>query len=520
MRLDMAKPTTRKGSSFKQFRRQTPNDIWRDRAQLIALGFVVTREVHQSLRTRDPQIAKTLQAQLSVEWDAKWNAWREALKHGPRVLTQKEVFAIIGAMGSDVRLRADNNPGEVADWKWVQSTLESTPFNNADRLHFRLGLERHIAKRYGLHAVAATSLDALVRQFETDLPRIFDEPARMAAGDYREGEWLAGRPKVELSAQASSPFTFIQMLDNWKSFGRGHRGPAASSVRQYSRHLEELRVFVGHDEPCRVTLDCAQRYLQHIKKPKANGSLMAERYVRDTISNLATLYAKAIKAQKLSDNPFKTIVPDKSRRNNETAKRPHPKENAIVILKAARLETDAFRRWGPFLMAYGGMRVSEAGQLRKDDVEVGNNQSFIHIRNSSGHTKSNADRLVPVHQALIAEGFLEFVGQVTADRLFPRACLDRHGNRQNAKGEWNDKGALRLSVWVNNLVLPIESSGADPNHGWRHRFQVEATTAKLDRFVINRIVGHEDGHVSGTYQQDGFRDLLWNEMMKFPAIDL
>ncbi|MGH6908183.1 MAG: DUF6538 domain-containing protein, partial [Aestuariivirga sp.] len=92
--MTMAKPGKRQGSSKFQFRRMTPSDLWRQRDALKALGFTVRREVSQSLDTRDPREAKQRQSQLSAEWDARWQSWRYALANGPRVLTQKQVFAL------------------------------------------------------------------------------------------------------------------------------------------------------------------------------------------------------------------------------------------------------------------------------------------------------------------------------------------------------------------------------------------------------------------------------------------
>ena len=90
----MAKPSKRKGSNKFQFRRAAPNDIWVKRKQLAALGLVVKREVTQTLGTSEPREAKSIQAALSAEWDARWQRWRDTLANGPQVLDERQQWAI------------------------------------------------------------------------------------------------------------------------------------------------------------------------------------------------------------------------------------------------------------------------------------------------------------------------------------------------------------------------------------------------------------------------------------------
>jgi integrase len=171
-------------------------------------------------------------------------------------------------------------------------------------------------------------------------------------------------------------------------------------------------------------------------------------------------------------------------------------------------------------MAYSGMLVTEAGQLRVMDIEVDGDGGFIHLRQKAGHVKNKTDRIVPIHQALIAEGFLEFVRSVKGERLFPQACLNRKGERFNAKGEPQDQGAHGLANWVGTLGLPKDDPTLSPNHAWRHRFRVEAVKASMQREAVNRIVGHAEGDMGETYEQDPFREVLTREMGKFLALRL
>lgn len=166
-----------------------------------------------------------------------------------------------------------------------------------------------------------------------------------------------------------------------------------------------------------VTLDDAAEYLKHISRTGPDGKAPAQKNLHNRISILATLFAAGVGAEKLSTNPFKSIIPAKSLRGAKPPRRAFTEDEARIILRAARQQQDSWLRWGPWLMAYSGMRVTEAGQLRKIDIERNGDASFIHIRAAAGHVKNGADRLIPVHAALVTEGFLSFVASTTSERL-------------------------------------------------------------------------------------------------------
>ena len=72
-------------------------------------------------------------------------------------------------------------------------------------------------------------------------------------------------------------------------------------------------------------------------------------------------------------------------------------------------KTTAAKRWVPWLCAYSGARVAEMIQLRKQDVrrdKVGGLSASHRKREASRRT---IYRDVPVHEHLIAVGFVELV---------------------------------------------------------------------------------------------------------------
>jgi integrase len=86
-----------------------------------------------------------------------------------------------------------------------------------------------------------------------------------------------------------------------------------------------------------------------------------------------------------------------------------------TILNAALAVTDTKRaskaacRWVPWLCAYSGARSGEITQLRGQDIE--HRQGFVAMKLTpdTGTTKNAKTRTVPLHEHLIAQGFMDCV---------------------------------------------------------------------------------------------------------------
>ncbi|MBD8894203.1 integrase [Roseibium litorale] len=136
-------------------------------------------------------------------------------------------------------------------------------------------------------------------------------------------------------------------------------------------------------------------------------------------------------------------------------------DEAKLVLAAARKEEKAALRWVPWLCAYSGMRVSEAGRLRKEDFFQSGGRWFWKVTTAGGRSlkNSSSERRVPVHQALVDEGFIKFLNGADDGRLF--------------KGETKEEVQVqpRISEWVRDLIPHDLRPELSPNHGWRHLFE-------------------------------------------------
>ena len=151
-------------------------------------------------------------------------------------------------------------------------------------------------------------------------------------------------------------------------------------------------------------------------------------------------------------------------------------EQARIILLATRRETKPYRRWIPWLCAFTGYRLDEVAGRNVPDIERVGRYWVLNV--PTGKTPGSV-RKIPLHPALIHEGFLTYVKSLpNPGPLFPSLVPDRFGSRAGT-------ATKRIGDWLRKLqeekkVLLIEKPRFAPNHSWRHRFKSEARRVRMD----------------------------------------
>ncbi|WP_168217361.1 site-specific integrase [Paracoccus liaowanqingii] len=162
-------------------------------------------------------------------------------------------------------------------------------------------------------------------------------------------------------------------------------------------------------------------------------------------------------------------------------------------------------KWGGLLGMFTGMRLNEIAQLEVGDIREVEGIWCIDVSDvGEGSTKrlktAAADRRVPVHDRLMAAGFLEFVAAQRGaghTRLFPRLSYCPKNGYGRAIGRWFNNTLLnKLSMKSKTIVF----------HSFRHTMNTRLHQADVDGAMVRAIIGHEQQGVStGTYFKEGFR---------------
>lgn len=168
--------------------------------------------------------------------------------------------------------------------------------------------------------------------------------------------------------------------------------------------------------------------------------------------------------------------------------------------------------WLPILMAYTGARREEVAQLLVSDVEQDELSGVwcIAIRPGAGKSLKTASsrRRVPLHDDLVALGFLDYKGSVPAEgRLFPKLKPHKDGFGHAVGKTW-DKYLQE--------VVKLQTT-AKPAHGFRHAFKTLCREVGIPKEVHDWLTGHAASNVGDTYGSAPIGRMA-EELKKFPSI--
>ena len=199
-----------------------------------------------------------------------------------------------------------------------------------------------------------------------------------------------------------------------------------------------------------------------------------------------------------------------------------------TILSAAskiqvRSKADAAKRWCPWLAAYSGARMGELTQLRGIDIIQQDGIPSMKISPEAGTTKTGEARVVPLHEHLLAQGFLDFVKASGKGPLFYNDALQTNNDySRTKKDELTNppkpryvKAREHVAGWVRGIG--VSDPQLSPTYAWRHTFKAIAFRNGMSEKIIDVIVGHAPASVGRGYGAPTLADKA-HELSKFPRL--
>ena len=314
---------------------------------------------------------------------------------------------------------------------------------------------------------------------------------------------LSNNINVSVATPAATSYVSIDKLfADWAL----ERNPAPKTRYEWERILNELKVFLDHDNAAQIkSVDLngwKAKLLEAGRRPKT---------IRDVkLAAVRAILQWGVDNDRLPTNAAARVTIDVKKNPNEK-KRSYTDAEARLILDAARRESSPVLRWIPWIGAFAGARVAELCQLRREDVIKFDDIWCLRITSEAGSVKtSNAERLVPIHSALLAEGFLGFVESISTGPLFGDLSINKFGSRATS-------GTKMTGRWVRGLG--ITDARISPNHSWRHRMKTLARVYEFRRDIENALVGHAPDKVGDEYGE--FQIVaLKRELEKIPTLSL
>jgi integrase len=436
-------------------------------------------------------------------------AWADELlaaaRNGARPLTSKQIFALAGLWYRRLLHDWEANPTAAAAWHGWDETLPSAPWPFVTGLNWDvedddslkmverewdaflapfIAYANELLGREGIVTDAA-SKRLLAYTMTQRLGQALARFERRQHGDYSPDPLPTQFPVLERPIrQDNAPATTVgdsetakvplsKLFEDWKRVAV----VKPSTAYETSKVIEMVIAFVGHDDAARLSRDTLLAWRQASK---------AEGRVNNTWNNrlsmLAQVLRRGIEDGKLTVDPTEKL---RLRKNKPAQRYPYSNQDAARILVAARRETKPSLRWAHWIMCFTGMRAGEVLQLTRKDIRNESGIWYIEVHeDDEGKTvKTGQRRQVPIHEALVAEGFIRYVETIDGDApLFPEKKADMHGNR-------GGRAWQLLGRWVRTKVGITDTRYA-PDHSWRHRIEDELRIAEVPEDARDAITGH------------------------------
>ncbi len=309
---------------------------------------------------------------------------------------------------------------------------------------------------------------------------------------------------VPPSPQAGNPISIWTIYDDWAAESRA----AAKTVYSWKRIITKLTNHVGHEDAARITdidiIDWKDALVSSELSPKT---------IENHLTITKTLFNWATANKRIPNNPASTVR-YKAKDDPSKKKLPYDDDETSRILTAARKEKEPHKRWVPWLCAFTGARVDEICGAMVKDLEVIDGHRCLHIRpdyrERGGSVKNEGSiRAVPLHRAIVAEGFLDYVSTLEKNGpLFPNVTPDMFGKR-------GGNGSKTIGRWIREKVK-ITNPRLQPNHAWRHRFKSQCRKAGIREDIDDYLTGHKGGGIGRKYGDFG-GDVLAEAIAKLPV---
>ena len=160
-------------------------------------------------------------------------------------------------------------------------------------------------------------------------------------------------------------------------------------------------------------------------------------------------------------------------------------------------------------------------QLRGVDIIEQDGVNAIAIKPDAGTVKMGRGRVVPLHEHLIAQGFLAFVasrrhnGPLFYDRSKAELPVSAATNPRKPR---HARPRERLAAWIRSLG--IKDNEVRPNHAWRHTFKRLAARRGIEPGMRDTICGQQScAELQTEYETPALEDMA-AALKKFPRYEV
>ena len=293
------------------------------------------------------------------------------------------------------------------------------------------------------------------------------------------------------------------MLELFKDYAKS-RDLSPKTVSDWRRCVRVFDTWLDGRPPYDLASSDIYQYADDLLSGKATGRAMSSRSVNTVyLAAIARTFTYAVQRGRLASNPAQGVKLQATRAERaQDTPRAYTDDEVAVLLAAARRQDSAVKRWVPWLLAFTGARISEVLHARKADVRTEHGITYLAIAPEPGRFLKTAEsrRRVPLHDALKAEGFMDYVASLSAsDYLFPGDWSDKQGDRSKTPGN-----AVRAML---RQAMPEHTGKVSPAHSFRHWLAASLRRYSVSDDVARELAGHAVRDAHAGYGRDDLATL-------------
>jgi integrase len=313
-------------------------------------------------------------------------------------------------------------------------------------------------------------------------------------------------------------------LDCWQLFEAFVKAApiAPSTISRWRAVFLKLKADFPNASASAITEEQARTWINGLVSPERTAATVASVW----IPAVRRVFGWAQQQKLIRKNPFANTKIEQPKKKHTRESGAFTPDEVSLILRATlqygnpKSPMEAAKRWAMWLCSYSGARAGEITQLRGVDVSQRGTFHVMKLTPEAGTIKTNEMRVVPLHQHVVAQGFLEFVKSKGPGPLFynPAVGVSKAVNdplrppRPPAQTT-----RAHLGTWVRKLG--VDDPEVSPTHGWRHTFKQIAERAGISEKVSDAITGHSPVNEARKYGRPTVEDMA-NALKKFPRYRL
>lgn len=242
--------------------------------------------------------------------------------------------------------------------------------------------------------------------------------------------------------------------------------------------------------------------------------------VKEYISANKQFFDYCEQIELIDKNVFKAIKAPKTRGTKASQQRDRwqLKEIKRLLSSSEFRKKDAQFQWTTKLQIYQGCRPSEVCQLTTHNIQMIDGVPCISISDSEADQRLktfNASRIVPLHNQLIKEGFLEYVQERREQKQKQLFNYKPHGENK----DWSFR--YRTNLGKLQTAIGMKPNARPTAYSFRHTFIDELKIADIPEHVVAEIVGHAHPNITfGRYGKQTKIQQLYEAVNEFPALEV